>query len=159
LVKGSDMQGTNPLVTAGLTILGGCFVYVFGQLMSKTFLDPLSDLRKSIIEVQLNLAIHGPTIHNPVGRTPDASAKAREALLKSASELRAKSQTIFSYDKVRWLFRLPSLQDIERAAELLSGLSTLVYGSESKSDALEEIVMRVKGIERRLGFKSLNGNE
>ena len=121
------------LVTAGLTILGGCIVYVFGQFMSKIFLDPLSDLRKSINEVQLNLAIHGPTIHNPTVRTPETSAKAREALLKSAGELRAKSQTILSYDKVRRLFRLPPLQDIDRAAELLNGLSTLVYGSESKS--------------------------
>ena len=147
------------LVTAGLTILGGCIVYVFGQLMSKVFLDPLYDLRKSIIEVQLNLAIHGPTIHNPAARTPDTSAKAREALLRSAGELRAKSQTVLSYDKVRWLFRRPPLQDIERAAELLSGLSTLVHGSESKSDDLEQIVVRVKGIERRLGLKSLDGNE
>ena len=29
------------LVTVGLSIFGGLFVYVCGQLLSKTFLDPL----------------------------------------------------------------------------------------------------------------------
>jgi hypothetical protein len=71
------------LVTTGLAIFGSISVYICGQLLSKTFLDPLYELRKSIGEVRFNLALHAATIHTPAGRSTDASDKAKEALMKS----------------------------------------------------------------------------
>jgi hypothetical protein len=139
------------LVTASLAIFGSIFIL----FLSKTFLDPLYELRKSIGEVRFNLAFHAATIHTPVGRSPDASNKAKEALMKSSSDLLAKSHGILFYEKLRFLFNLPSRQKIERAAVALRGLSTHVHEPEFKPDNSDTIIKRVKSIEKLLDLKSL----
>jgi len=139
------------LVTASLAIFGSIVVL----FLSKVFLDPLYELRRSIGEVRFNLAFHGMTIHTPAARSPDASDKAKEALMKSSSDLLAKSYAILLYRQLRCLFRLPALQNIEKAAVQLRGLSTYVYESEFKPDNSEIIIKRVKCIEILLGLKSL----
>ena len=143
------------LWATGSAIFGSIVVYLTGQLLSKTFLDPLYELRKVIGEVRFNLAYHSATIHTPAARTPDASDKAREALMKSSSDLLAKSHAILLYEELRFLFRLPSRSKIERAAVRLRGLSTHVHESESKPDNSEIIIKRVKLIEQLLDLKSL----
>jgi hypothetical protein len=102
------------LVTACITIFGSIVVYICGQLLSKAFLDPLYELRKSIGEVRFNLAFHGATIHTPEARSPDASDKAKEALMKSSSDLFAKSHAILFYEELRFLFRLPSAKTLRK---------------------------------------------
>ena len=62
--------------------IGGVAVYVIGQLLSKFFIDPLHELRKTIGEVRFNLAYHAPTIHTPIGRNQERSDAARDALNK-----------------------------------------------------------------------------
>ena len=52
------------VMTACLAILGSIVVYV----LSKAFLDPLYELRKSIGDVRFNLTFHGATIHTPAAR-------------------------------------------------------------------------------------------
>jgi hypothetical protein len=142
-------------VTTSLTILSGILFYICGQLLSKTFLDPVYELRKSIGEVRFTLAFHGPTIHTPAGRSKEASDKAKEALMKNSSDLLAKSHAILFYKRVRFLFGLPALQNIEKAAVTLRGLSTYVHEPESKPDNSEIIIKRVKYIEKLLLLKSL----
>lgn len=139
------------LVTASLAIFGSIFVL----FLSKAFLDPLYELRKSIGEVRFTLAFHGATIHTPAGRSKEASDKAKEALMKSSSDLLAKSHAILFYEKLRFLFSLPSRQRIERAAVILRGLSTHVYEPESKPDNSDIIIKRMKSIEKLLDLKSL----
>ena len=139
------------LMTACLAILGSIVVL----FLSKAFLDPLYELRKSIGEVRFNLALHAATIHTPAGRSTDASDKAKEALMKSSSDLLAKSHAILAYTALRCLFRLPSREKIERAAVILRGLSTHVHEPESKPDNSDIIIKRVKSIENLLGLKPL----
>src|SRR5665647_1300337 len=78
------------VVTAAVTIVGGLFVYVAGQLLSKFFIEPTHELKKAIGEVRFNLAFHGPTIHTPISRNPERSQKAYEALMKSSCDLLAR---------------------------------------------------------------------
>ena len=139
------------LVTASLAIFGSIFVL----FLSKAFFDPLYELRKSIGEVRFNLAFHGATIHTPEARSPDASNKAKEVLMKSSSDLLAKSHAILFYEKLRFIFCLPSRQKIERAAVILRGLSTHVHEPGSKQDNSDIIIKRVKSIEKLLDLKSL----
>jgi hypothetical protein len=143
------------LTTTGLTILGSIVVYIFAQFLSKTFFDPLYELRKSIGDVRFNLAFHGATIHTPAARSPDASNKAKEALMKSSSELFAKSHAILFYENLGFLFDLPSRQNIEKAAVTLRGLSNYVHKSEYDSDDSDIIDKRVKYIEKLLDLKPL----
>ena len=86
-----------PVGTAALTILGGVSVYVAGQLLSKLFIDPLQNLRKTIGETRFNLAFHDGEIYTPISRTPEKSDNALDALMKNSCDLLANLQTISPY--------------------------------------------------------------
>ena len=118
----------------------------------------MQELRKVIGEVRYNLAFHAPIIYTPMGRTPERSSNARDALMKSSCDLLAKLQAVFSYDTLASMFRkaLPPRQSIERAAKELRGLSTHMHETgEKANDALETISLRVERIEKLLRLKPL----
>ena len=145
-------------VTATLTILGGVIVYVCGQVLSKFFIDPLHDLRKSVGEVRFLLAFHARTIHTPFRRSKERSDKAQEALINSSCELIAKLHAIPLYKLTRLLSFgvLPCKKAIEDAAVQLRGLSTYMHeeGNEA-SDSIKVINARVEKIDRLLSLKAL----
>jgi hypothetical protein len=137
---------------------GGIAVYVTGQLLSKFFIEPLHELRKSVGEVRFNLAFHAPTIHTPIGRSKESSNAAREALLKSSCDLIAKLHAIPIYEVTR-LFAfgaLPGRRAVESAAVQLRGLSTHVHEEGEKASAsLDVIRKRVSKVEYLLRLKPL----
>lgn len=158
------------LVTACLAILGTILV----QFLSKAFLDPLYELRKSIGEVRFNLAFHGATIHTRTPRLKEEDAsdeakrearlkiqealdKAKEALMKSSSDLLSKSHAILFYRYLSWSFHLPALQDIDEAAARLRGLATYMYKLDYTQADYDAVENRVKAIEKLLRLKSLTG--
>jgi len=138
--------------------LGGLTVFVAGQLLSKFFIEPLHELRKAVGEVRFNLAFHAPTIHTPIGRSQEASDKAREALMKSSCDLIADLHAIPIYGVTRLLAFgvLPCRKSIEDAAVQLRGLSTYVQETGEKANSsLDVIQKRVERIEKMLGLKPL----
>jgi len=138
--------------------LGAVGVYVIGQLLSKFFIEPLQDLRKTVGEVRFNLAFHAPTIHTPIGRSKETSDAVREALLKSSCDLIAKLHVVPAFKAIRFLAIgvLPPRQSIERAAVQLRGLSTHVHETGDKAaESLEVIRKRVELIESLLLLKPL----
>ncbi|MEA1946161.1 MAG: hypothetical protein U9N83_02520 [Thermodesulfobacteriota bacterium] len=146
------------VVTAAFTILGGVIVYVFGQVLSKFFIDPLHDLLRTVGEVRFILAFHARTIHTPIGRSKEKSDKAQEALMNSSCELIAKLHAIPLYKSTRLLSFgvLPYKKAIEDAAVQLRGLSTYMHeeGKEA-ADSIKVINARVEKIERLLSIKAL----
>ena len=143
-------------VTSGLTIFGGLFVYIAGQLLSKFFIEPMHELRKAIGEVRFNLAFHAPTIHTPIGRSKETSDKAKEALMKSSCDLLSKLHAVPLYAVLSTCRLLPSRKSIEDAAIQLRGLSTYVHEEgEKASESIEIIRKRVDKIERLLCLKPL----
>lgn len=138
-----------------LGALAGIFVYVIGQLLSKFFIEPLYELRKSIGEVRFILSLHAPTIHTPIGRSKESSEEASEALRRCSSDLIAKLHAIPFY-KITSLGVLPSRSDIEQAAVQLRGLATFVHEEGEKANAsIEKVNKRVERIEYLLRFKPL----
>lgn len=143
-------------VTARLTIFGGLFVYVAGQLLSKFFIEPMHELRKATGEVRFNLAFHAPTIHTPIGRSKETSDKAKEALMKSSCDLLSKLHAIPLYAVLSTCRLFPSRKSIEDAAIQLRGLSTYVHEEgEKASESIAIIRKRVEKIERLLCLKPL----
>ncbi len=61
--------------------IGAVAVYVFGQLLSKFFIEPLHELRKVMGDVRFSLAFHAPTVHTPIGRTRERSDAAYNAIM------------------------------------------------------------------------------
>ena len=146
------------VVTAVFTILGGVGVYVIGQLLSKFFIDPLYEFRKTIGEVRFNLAFHAPTIHTPIGRSKDNSDSAKEALMRSSCDLIAKLHAIPLYGVLSSISCgiLPCRKAVEDAAVQLRGLSTYVHEEGPKASAsIDLISKRVAKIEKLLGLQSL----
>lgn len=146
------------LLSSAVTVFAAVLVYVIGQLLSKAFIEPAYELRKTIGEVRFNLAFHAPTIHTPIGRTEERSAEARAALMKSSCDLLAKVHAIPFYSalsKVSFGF-LPPRSSIEDAAVRLRGLSTYVHETGDKAhEALETIEKIVSRVEAKLGLKPL----
>jgi len=142
-------------------IWGGIFglaVYVAGQILSKFFIEPLHELKKSAGEVRFNLAFHATTIHTPIGRTKERSDEARIALLKNSCDLISKLHAVPFYSVTRFLSFgvLPCKKAIESAAVQLRGLSTYVHEEGDKAYAsLDEIRKRVVKIECLLGLEPL----
>ena len=141
-----------------LGAFGGITVYVAGQVLSKFFIDPLYELRKTVGEVRFNLAFHAATIHTPIGRSQESSDKAKEALMKSSCDLIAKLHAIplFCVTRLFSFGVIPCRKAIEEAAVQLRGLSTYVHEEGQKaSDSINVINERVKKIERLLCLKPL----
>lgn len=145
-------------VTSAVTIGGGLFLYVIGQLLSKFFIEPAHELKKTIGEVRFNLAFHAPVIHTPIARNNERSQKAYEALMKSSCDLLARVNAIPFYSLFSSLSRgfLPSKQAIVDASVQLRGLSTYVHETDTKAiNSLDTIAKRVARIEKNLGLESL----
>ena len=137
---------------------GGLTVFVAGQLLAKFFIEPLHELRKAVGEVRFNLAFHAPTIHTPIGRSQEASDKAREALMRSSCSLIAVLHAIPIYGVTRFFAFgvLPCRKSIESAAVQLRGLSTYVHETcEKANSSLDEIRKRVERIEKLLKLTPL----
>ena len=97
-------------------------------------------------------------IHTPISRTPERSAKAYEALIKSSCDLLAKMNAVPFYKAVS-LFSLgflPGKKCIVEAATQLRGLSTYVHETGDKATSHTDVIAkRVAKIERCLKLEPL----
>lgn len=133
-------------------MLTGISVYVLGQLISKFFIEPLYELRKTIGEIQFNLLFYGPTILTPISRSKETSNKASDALSKSSADLFSKLYAVPLYMSFGIL---PSSREIKEAAVQVRALSTFVHEKGDKAiESLDEIRKRIKKIEHLLRFES-----
>ena len=144
------------LLTSALTVLGGVFVFVVGQLVLKFFIEPAHELRKAIAAVRHSFLFFAPDILTPIGRTPESSTKARDALLKGSADLYIWCEAIRCYLPISRLLRLPAKDKVLDAAKWLRGLSTYLHETGDKAEGhIEQVTGTVKRIERDLGLPSL----
>ncbi len=107
-------------LTACLTIFGGIFVFVCGQIFIKFFLEPTQNLRKLLGEIAYSLDFYANQIYGNHPKT----AEAKEIYRKQACQLREFSHLIFCYKLVSHCFRiLPPKRNLEKASLFLMGLS------------------------------------
>lgn len=145
-------------VTSAVTISGGLFLYVIGQLFSKFFIEPSQELKKAIGEVRFNLAFHATVIHTPISRNHERSQKTHGALMKSSCDLLARVNAIPFYSHLSGLSRgfLPSKRVIIDSAVQLRALSTYVHETDAKAnESLDTIAKRVARIEKNLSLEPL----
>jgi len=144
------------LFTSALTVLGGVFVFGVGQLLLKFFMEPAHELRKAIAAVRHSLLFFAPDILTPVGRSPESSTKARDALLKNSADLYIWCEAIRCYWPISRLLGLPAKDKVLDAAKWLRGLSTYMHETGEKANGhIEQVSGTVKRIERDLGLPSL----
>ena len=136
--------------------LAGVTIFVIGQLLSKFLIEPLYELRKEVGNIRFYLAFHASTIHTPIGRNEERSEDARQALLAGSCCLLAKLHAVPGYMIVRHVGALPKGKDVEKAADLLRGLSTYVHeeGEEAFGN-IGDVGNTVTKIENLLRLKPL----
>ena len=141
------------IVFGGLT---GVAMYVIGQLISKSLLEPAYELKKAIGAVRYNLAFHASTIRTPIGRNGKTSPPAKQALMDSSCNLIARLHAVPDFLLNRKFLSLPNRENIEKAAVQLRVLSTYVYEEGDRAASNIDVVNeRVSKIEKWLCLKPL----
>ena len=144
------------LFTAMLTVLGGVFVFVVGQLLLKFFIEPVHELRRAIAAVRYSFLFFAPDILTPVGRTIESSTKARDALLKNSADLYICCEAIRCYKLISRPLGLPEKGKVLDAAKWLRGLSTYMHETgDAANGNIDQVRGTVEHIEQCLSLQSL----
>jgi len=120
------------ILTSSLTIFGGIFVYVFGQVISKFFIEPIHEQHKVIGEISDSLIFYANVYCN-LGLLPkDMMDKASDKLRQLATLLQSKTYTIPAYKFFAEIKIVRSLSTIEQASKKLIALSNSLYVPPNK---------------------------
>ncbi len=67
-------------LTSGLTIFGGLFIYVIGQLISKFFIEPIHKQSRCIGEIYYSLIFYADLYGNPDNDSKEERNEAKRKL-------------------------------------------------------------------------------
>jgi hypothetical protein len=138
------------LLTSALTILGGAFVYVFGQIATEFFIKPVQQFWRMCCHIQDRLAFYAPVYEHPE-KEWDNRREALEEFRRCAAQLRAAAFAIGCYTLLSRCKIVPEWSAIEDAGRNLIGLSN---GLHPKSEG-EGNRARRSAIETALGMPPL----
>jgi hypothetical protein len=118
-------------MTTALTILSGLALLVLGQIIIRSFIDPIYELRKLRGEIANALIYHASTYMVPdEGFRTDAKEEARDAFRLLGGQLEAKSYAVPFYRAFALIRAVPNLASVKQAKENLIGLSDSVLGGQ-----------------------------
>jgi len=110
-------------ITSGVTIIGGVFIFVCGQIVLKFFIEPILDQRRLIGELTSALIFYSDLIANPGNDDSDKRLQLSEELRKYASNLMAKTKAIPFYllfSKIHFVIKFESLKEVSKQLIYLS---------------------------------------
>ena len=119
------------MLTIPITILSGLALLVLGQIIIRSYIDPIYELRKLRGEIADALIYHASTYMTlDEGFTTDAKEEARDAFRSLGGQLEAKSYAVPFYRAFAFIRAVPTLDSIELARGNLLGLSNSVLGGQ-----------------------------
>jgi hypothetical protein len=129
-------------MNVALTILGSVGLLVLGQIVIRSFIDPIYELRKLRGEIA-NALIYHANVYMYSGhtfKTPEIDT-ARHALRSLGSQLEARSYAVPFYPFFSFVGAVPTLKSIEQARSNLIGLSNAIQtdNTEHKERHVREI--------------------
>lgn len=116
-------------MTAALTILSGLALLVLGQIVIRSFIDPIYEVNKLRGEIANGLIYYANIYMNP-GSYPHQNSTVDDAIraLRSlGSQLEVRSHAVPFYRFFAFVRSVPTLDSIERARSNLIGLSNSCY--------------------------------
>lgn len=137
-------------MTTALTILSGLALLVVGQIIIRSFIDPIYELRNLRGEIADALIFYGNLYMNPgyEHKTPEIDA-AVNALRLLGSRLEARTHAIPFYRLFALLRAIPPSASIERARRNLIGLSNSIYrgnldhNQRNRREIIEALNLRI----------------
>jgi hypothetical protein len=137
---------TKILLTSSLTVLGGVFIFVAGQLLGKFIIEPVQDLKKLLGEIRFALIFYAPAILTPTGDKA-GEEDAQKALRRTSCDLRSKVEAIPFYGTLSFISCgfLPYKKKAFKASTLLMGLSNSVHQPD-RSDKNTARITKIEGL-------------
>jgi hypothetical protein len=117
------------VLTATLTILGGVTVLVFGEIVTKFFIEPIHELSKLRGEIADSLVFYANVYSSAGTSKKEYMDEASSVLRRQAAQLRARAETVPWYRLWELLHVVPGRANIAEASAGLIGLSNIVYES------------------------------
>ena len=114
-----------------LDIVSAVSIFVVGQFILKSIIEPIQELKKEIAVILGDMIFYANIYSNPGIAEKEVIDKASNVLRKYSSELIAKSSIIPFYSFWYYLRLLPSYKDIENVSSRLIGLSNSLHSSPS----------------------------
>lgn len=128
------------VLTLAFTVFGGIVVFVFGQVATKFFLEPIHEQSRAISEIIDSLIFYANLYTNPDKGIPASASierhKASNTLRRHASQLSSKTSMIAWYGLWEFLKIVPKRSDVTVACKGLVGLSNTLF-SGTPEDARE----------------------
>lgn len=115
------------------TILSGVFVYVFGQVIIKLWIDPVQEFKRLIGDVAHALIEYANIHANPGTGEQDRERMVSREYRKLSSRLSAQIHLVPCYDTTAKIFRLPPRMQVIEAERHLIGLSNSLYKSSQNN--------------------------
>lgn len=131
---------TKIFLTSALTVLGGIFLLVVGQLVSRIVIDPLIEFKKALGKVRYLLIYHAREIHTPVDGDRERCEKASDAIRQLSSEVSALMEAIPFQDAISKFTSgyIPSKAFTESASSALIGISNTVLSKNRETNTRRE---------------------
>lgn len=113
------------VLTSALTILGGLIIFLFSQIVSKFFIDPIHEQKKIIGEIADKLIFYANVYANTTLTHPDKE-KAHGEFRKLATALQSKTQVIPWYDFLAGIGMVKHKENINSATKELIRISNQI---------------------------------
>ena len=124
-------------------ILAGIIIAVVAQFLVGFVVDPLTNLKERIGDVEAALIFHANIYLNADAVQPEARLETSKELRRAASDL-LRALMLVSTEFMPRLLRLPPKEDIDEAARLLIGLSNSVTGRSAEENEKRRKEIRTK---------------
>jgi hypothetical protein len=121
MTTNSDIPGA--IITSALTVGVGLVVYGATQLAQRFWLDPATELMKTLGRATFVCDFYANVYSSPGAVGGDLAVECSHELRKCASDLLATLGTVRAYWVFRGLRQLPPKRTVQRIAGLLRGLS------------------------------------
>jgi hypothetical protein len=114
-------------LTSGLTVVGGLFLLVLGEVIKRFFIAPIHELALLRGKTTYALIVYADVIANPGIGEPARMQETHEVLRRRAAQLLSRSDAIPWYSLWHRLGFIPKQGDVQTASALLIGLSNSVF--------------------------------
>ena len=123
--------------TVALTIIGGAFTLVIGNMLDKGFLEPALELKREIGKITYSLIFYA---NRRYSSPPEIQEETRVVIRTHAARLNELVQTITAYWAWRFILQLPSKVNVLEASRCLIGHSNFPEKPDGvKYDRADEI--------------------
>jgi hypothetical protein len=128
------------ILTALLTLFGGCVLFLFSQLITEGIIKPYIEYRKILADITYTLVYHANVIVSaPAKSKPYEHARIAEKLRELSAQLRSAITALPFQELLRRLQLIPSQKCVRDAASRLIRISSRLIQAQAAGKKHDEI--------------------